>query len=186
MKQLQEHVATKWPHNTDAISTVSEIVHQPQQGRLAQHELISFDKMMEAADATVESIFQSRKRLKRDAQNLQDILERPKLQSPIGVGDEGVEDPKGHEGCVGNDAAIARALIRTIVATTGVQMPDSFKTPHDAIFWASESIIGARSKAISSTRRERYIHTLDPEQVLKAMELIHKLSSMLDGAPDAK
>lgn len=93
----------------------------------------------------------------------------------------GESDDEEEEG-VAPDTAIARALVRTIAATTGVEAPQSLKSTHEAMTWASRAILNARAAAITSTRRERYNHTLGPDQTLQAMELIENLNKLLNAS----
>ena len=138
---------------------------------------------MEAADATTDSVFQARKRLREAAETSPCAIGPAPSASDVprvtlGFGDS--SDDEEEEG-VSHDTAIARALVRTIAATTGAAAPDKIKNTQEAITWASRSIIEARSAAITSTRRERYNHTLDTEQTLQAMNLIKNLNCVLEG-----
>lgn len=161
--------------------SVPELVHNMSpSSRLPQSEMLHFGKLMQAADATTDSVFLSRKRKREQAETSPCAIgpeERKRVT--LGFGDSGDEDEE-EEG-VAHDTAIARALVRTIAATTGVEPPDRLKTTHEAITWASKAILDARTAAITTTRRERYSHALDPEQTLQAMTLVEKLNKILAG-----
>lgn len=169
-----------WPENP-ILATVPDIVHNSPTSRLAASELIHFEKVMEAADVTAASVFQVRKRRRIEAENSPCAIGRAPhpARVTLGFGDSDEEDAE-QEG-VASDTAIARALVKTIAATTGVEAPEKLGTTHDAITWASRAILDARSAAITSTRRERYKHVMDPEQTLQAFSLMQKLDALLSG-----
>lgn len=138
---------------------------------------------MEVADATAETVFEARKRQREAAQHSPCAIgPAPTQQSAarvqLGFGDS--SDEEEEEG-VPHDTAIARALVRTISATTGVELPNGLKTTNEAVSWASSAILEARAAAITSARREKYNHILDPEQTIQAMHLIGKLNTLLSG-----
>lgn len=171
-----------WPDNP-VVQDIPELVHAGAP-RLQQHELLHFEKIMEAADATSASVFASRKQQRQDEQNSPCAIGPPPAAKRVSLGFGDSDDEEGEEGqgeAVAADTAIARALVKTIAATTGVVAPDKLTTTHDAIAWASRSILDARAAAIASTRRERYNHFLEPDQALQALKLIERLNGLLEG-----
>lgn len=139
------------------VTTVSNILHHGSTPRLEHKEMLQFERMLETADLTTAQYFEDRKRRKRDA---------------VTESESGEED---------DTTSVNNALIKTIVATTGVATPEVLTTSHQAITWASQAILSAREATITATRRERHAHTLTPEQTVHAMSLISQLNSLLAG-----
>lgn len=166
-----------WAASSDQPS-VSDLVHKEPTSRLSNSELLRFERVIAAADATADAVFESRKRQRQEAADSPCTIGNTK-KKPVSLtpGD----DDDNEDGST-SDTTIARALINTIAATTGVSVPDSITTAHQAISWASTSIINARNTAITATRRERYKHALDTEQTVEAMKLIGHLNNLLDGS----
>lgn len=175
---------SEWPE-APTVQSVPELTHLSPTPRLPQHELVRFEKMMEVADATTAAAFEVRKRQRKDSQDSPCAI-GPVSRVSLGFGDSDEDDDVEEEG-LACDTAIARALVKTIAATTGVKAPERLKTTHEAITWASKSILDSRTAAIMSTRRERYSHSLDPDQTVHAMDLIERLNRLLAGpAPTAQ
>ena len=173
---MSGHYINRWPTES-LVSIVPDITHSSPAPRLAQKEMLQFEKMLEVTDATTATVFEARKRRKRDAADSPCAIGPPqaaRVSLSLGESDDDEEDG------VAPQEAIAQALVKTIAATTGVPAPESLRTTHSAITWASQSILAAREAAITSTRRERYNHVLDPEQTVQAMSLVAKLNALLE------
>ena len=140
-------------------------------------KIIQFENVLDAADAGVKSLFASRRRAREESSPcaIGGITKRVKL------GFDDSDDEEDDEPASG--ASIAQVLVKTIAATTGVEAPTRLSTTREAVQWASKAIVDARTAAITATRRERYMHALDPTQTLQAMELIESLTSLISGTP---
>ena len=58
--------SSDWPRSS-GLDAVLELVHTSPASRLPQHELAHFEKVLQASDATTDSLFQARKRQRQDA-----------------------------------------------------------------------------------------------------------------------
>lgn len=165
---------TTWPTHSH-VNNVPEIIHLSPVPRLSPHELLRFDKMMQVADVTATAALDVRKRQRQSSHDSPCAIGPPQSGVQLSFGESDDEDDEG----VAPDKAIARALIKTIAATTGATVPECIKTTHQAIAWTSKAILDSRTAAITSTRRERNNYSLNPDQALQAMQLINNLNELL-------
>lgn len=162
-----------WGHIPEMV-LVPDSINRPPAPRVAAEKMLQFEQVLDAADAGVSVAFAARKR-RREADSPCAIgnVSTRRVSLSLGESDDDEE---------ASDTTIARALIKAIAASTGVEAPAKLSTARAAVAWASKSIVDARTTAVACTRREKYTHALDPDQTVRAMSLIDSLSSLLAGA----
>ena len=176
---LTNPVATAMSHWTQSVemSTVPTLMQRSPVPRVAPEKLLQFEEMLDAADAASNSAFAARKRRREeDSPCAIGAIDTNPPRVSLSFGESDEEEDEDQEASA---ESIAHALVKTIAATTGVEAPHRLQTTRQAVAWASKAIVDSRTTAVTSTRRERCMHALDPEQTVQAMELINSLQLLI-------